>query len=896
MKERFWAKTGRGELAADGSPKYHPVICHLADTAAVAMEIVRDYLSVLAVERLERGLGLSGESLVRFCGFLAGCHDLGKVSPAFQFQVSEVGKLLVGETVYDLWSKQECARKTTYHGVITAKTLPEFLRELGIERKLARRLAIIVGGHHGFFPALQEIRKALQDNVGQENWPSFRRAIYEQLRDFVGLTDSDLPNGCDNAAAMLLAGLTTVSDWIASNEDYFPYASDNCPFAEYALALPQKAKAALAAMGWQPRLPENPLSFEELFPWIVENRDLQTAAIALAETLKPPCLVLVEASMGEGKTEASLYLADALQHWSRAGGFYIGLPTQATSNQMWQRVQQFLLQRYPQETVNLTLSHSAATLNTKYLQSMCRLDQVYDAEGRVVASKWHTARKRSLLSSYGVGTLDQGLMGVVRSRHQFVRLFGLAGRTVILDEIHAYDVYTSALLMRFLEWLALLGSPAIALSATLPAATRQALLTAYARGCHDEVPELPQASYPRITSFSPAGTKVQSFPASEHLCRSLQLRWVTDENWPDALQQLLAEGGCAAVICSTIRRAQAVYQSLQCRFAETELGLFHSRFLYQDREAIETKCLKLFGKDDRYRPHRYVLVATQVVEQSLDLDFDVMVSDLAPIDLLLQRSGRMHRHHHRSQSRLPGLKKPVLWLVQPQIDRKDKAQFAAAGYIYDRHSLLRSWLALRHRAQIQLPEETDTLIEAVYDLNAPIPASLEPVHAEDWQQTLADYNQAMEGYQSQANDVRIPSGVKQIEPESLTERPTRKEGSIKDDDNAIAAVTRLGRESVTTIFLQETDAGLVLPRSRDPVDLKVQPELDGIRTLLNHSTRISTPELLKQLKSPPSAWTSALLRHCRTVTLDANDTAQVGEWCLSLDQHLGVTIERLPQH
>ena len=221
--------------------------------------------------------------------------------------------------------------------------------------------------------------------------------------------------------------------------------------------------------------------------------------------------------MGEGKTEAALYLADWLQHQSGAGGFYIGLPTQATSNAMWKRVRSFLGQRYSDKFVNLTLSHSAAALKPEYQETICRLDQVYDAEGKVTAGEWHTARKRTMLSPYGVGTIDQALMGAVRSRHQFVRLFGLAGRTVILDEIHAYDLYTGTLLERFLEWLALLGSPTIALSATLTSETRTTLVNAYARGCGMVEPELPTADYPRITALTSQGTIVKSFPASPHV-------------------------------------------------------------------------------------------------------------------------------------------------------------------------------------------------------------------------------------------------------------------------------------------------------------------------------------------------------------------------------------------
>ncbi|HEY9663055.1 MAG TPA: HD domain-containing protein, partial [Allocoleopsis sp.] len=137
--ERFWAKTGRGNFQENGQPEYHSVICHLADTAAVAMEIVRGYLSPTAIATLERGLGLKGESLIKCCGFLAGSHDLGKVSPAFQFQVSEVGKALLGKHFYDLWTALPDIK--TPHGLITAKTLPEFLRDAGLGSHLTPRKA-----------------------------------------------------------------------------------------------------------------------------------------------------------------------------------------------------------------------------------------------------------------------------------------------------------------------------------------------------------------------------------------------------------------------------------------------------------------------------------------------------------------------------------------------------------------------------------------------------------------------------------------------------------------------------------------------------------------------------------------------------------------------------------
>jgi CRISPR-associated endonuclease/helicase Cas3 len=904
MESRFWAKTGRGELQANGQPKYHPVICHLADTAAVAMEIMRTGLSPVAINTLEKGLGITGESLVKSCGFLAGCHDLGKVSPAFQFQVDPVAKELIGGKLYDLWHKIPAVQKQgkAPHGTVTAKTLPNFLEEWGVDSALARKLAALVGGHHGFFPSNKEINQLDELLAGAESnsWRMFSREIFEQLITFVELKPEDLPTKCSNAAAMILAGLTTVSDWIASNSDPekgFEYANDT-PFDEYQLGLQTKAQKALQAIGWKTPPAEQPLAFSRLFPQITQPRELQNSAIAISQDLSAPCLVLVEAAMGEGKTEAALYLADYLQHQGGAGGFYIGLPTQATSNAMFNRVKAFLEQRYSTEIVNLTLSHAAAALKDEYQSMICRLDEVYDDEeqtkaGKVVAGEWHTARKRTLLSPYGVGTIDQALMGAVRSKHQFVRLFGLAGRVVILDEIHAYDIYTSRLLERFLEWLALLGSPVIALSATLPQQTRQRLVDAYAQGCSCAAPEPQVGEYPRLTTFTPSqGLQVRSFNASPHVTRDLNLTWVADTDWQRQLKQKLSVGGgCVAVICSTIGRAQKVFEQLQADLHEDELGLFHGRFLFCDRERIEQDCIIRFGKPDdpnTQRPKCYVLVATQVIEQSLDLDFDLIISDIAPVDLLLQRSGRLHRHAERTE-RPEKFTLPTLWLIQPQRGEKGALNFDVAGFIYDRHVLLRTWLTLGEQTQLMLPDRMDDLIEAVYQPIPEPPDGLDPVDAEDWRTSFADYQNDDSRDGAKADAVKLPSGSeKDLKPYEYTRQ------GEDDSESQIAAVTRLGEKSVTTIFIEKSKSGLVLPGTEIAINLNAQPNLNQIRQLLAYSTRISKRGLVEELEKQtnPGGWTSALLRNCRYVVLESG-VAQVGEWELCLDAKKGVVIGKV---
>ena len=254
-----------------------------------------------------------------------------------------------------------------------------------------------------------------------------------------------------------------------------------------------------------------------------------------------------------------------------------------------------------------------------------------------------------------------------------------------------------------------------------------------------------------------------------------------------AIQLTKTDGGCATVICSTVTRAQAVFDGLSAYFPETELGLFHGRFLFKDRERIEGECLDKFGKDAKNRPHRYVLVATQVIEQSLDVDFDLMISDIAPIDLLLQRSGRLHRHTERNEHRPTRLKQPILWVIKPESNQQQQIDFDAAGYIYKRHVLLRTWLTLRDLKVLQLPDRMDELIESVYDSDMSIPEALTAIERADWERSLTDYRQDRDVERTLAEKVYLPPAGQDAKPEHFTRQ------GEEDDEAAMFAMTRLGR-------------------------------------------------------------------------------------------------------
>ena len=239
-------------------------------------------------------------------------------------------------------------------------------------------------------------------------------------------------------------------------------------------------------------------------------------------------------------------------------------------------------------------------------------DKRADWGQNVAASEWFTYRKRGLLAPYGVGTIDQALMAVLQTKHVFVRLFGLAHKTVIIDEVHAYDTYMTSLLELLLSWLRSVGASVVLLSATLPQARRRALLEAWTKGA--PVPQggladgakgisalspASEAAYPRISWIENNIVRSDHFAATRHVTLNLVRRSGDLKELGKNLKHALRDGGCAAVICNTVRKAQEVYCALKSFFSAGELDLFHARYPFNEREAREKRTLDRFGKQDQ---------------------------------------------------------------------------------------------------------------------------------------------------------------------------------------------------------------------------------------------------------------------------------------------------------
>jgi hypothetical protein len=308
----------------------------------------------------------------------------------------------------------------------------------------------------------------------------------------------------------------------------------------------------------------------------------------------------------------------------------------------------------------------------------------------------------------------------------------LAGKVVIVDEVHAYDVFMSRYLDRVLHWLGAYGTPVVLLSATLPPARRADLINAYTSGQAGARGRRAQPAGPGPTSGYPVVSATGMPPRS--VLASRPSRDVMLERLDDDLDVLvaklrteLADGGCAVVVRNTVRRVQATAQRLRVEFGEEHVTATHSRFLACDRARLDAELLRLFGAPTSgvERPAMHIVVASQVVEQSLDVDFDLMVTDLAPLDLVLQRIGRLHRHDRHDRPRPPRLRcaRCVLVGVEDWAAAPVCAVAGSRGYVYDDDALLRSAALLHDRDTITLPDQIPSLVQDAYG-DAPLgPAS-----------------------------------------------------------------------------------------------------------------------------------------------------------------------------
>lgn len=697
-------------IAAKSSSKndagWLPLEWHLRDTAGVIEYLSKNWLPRAFFDEV----GLRFNEAVRYAKLLAYTHDIGKATPGFQQRI--------------LTNLPTVKENLENDGFLLGKCLNE-LRHAHAGASILRSAdfpeseAAIVGAHHGkpesdeegyIVDPDEEIRfeKGMYGSR-KSKWSEVQNHLCEWALEQAGYPDaSAIPTVCETAQ-MLFSGLLIMADWISSNTYYFPlisvddilrdYSNERVKNAMEKLELPEPF--CIDADYWrESHFFKNRFSFSE--------NEMQKEAMKIASQMKKPGLMIIEAPMGMGKTEAALAAAEVFLNRFTLGGVAFFLPSQATSNAMFARLLEWLGSLPDADHTAIQLMHSNAELNEQFSSLAAGEIQLSedDDNQKAIVHGFFRGRKTKLLSSVAVGTIDQLLMAGVKQKHVMLRHLGLAGKVIIIDECHAYDAYMNVYLDRVLQWLGVYQIPVILLSATLPGERRKKLVSAYlgaGGAAYENIEE--STSYPLITWTNETQINLSEI-TYERTTHDVIVERKNDEDIEKNVERVLDAGGCVGIILNTVKRVQAVAAMLEERFQDACVLIDHSQLLLPDRIARENEITARVGKkSDEAMRRNVIVVGSQVLEQSLDIDFDLLITDLCPMDLLMQRLGRLHRHPRKRPAGIETARCAVLHADADDLE-------AGARAIYGEYLLEVTASILPET--VHVPEDISKLVQKTY--------------------------------------------------------------------------------------------------------------------------------------------------------------------------------------
>ena len=794
-----------------------PFWMHSFDTAGIMEKLAQKRLPESISDYLCAECG-GREKLFSTLKFCALVHDIGKLTIVFQSRIYDA---------VDFSPFAVCVELPKSSSLVNAPNTPHALASEAILLKLGCRegVASIAGAHHGRPSALADVCDQISGAcTAVENFYG-KRGKYRQLFEVLwkewidfslecaGFSElSDLPDMAV-PAQVVISGMLVMADWIASNTTYFPLisADQKGEFGDY----PKRIENAWTTIGfpnmWESkaRFGLDDEAFKERFGFL--PNPTQADIISTATDAESSGIYVIEAPMGLGKTEAALALSEILAARAGAGGMFFGMPTQATSNGIFPRLEKWAggLAEDEQTLLAIKLAHGNAALNEDYRELFTGHSNLnIESDSGLIVHDWFSGRKQTLLSDFVIGTVDQLLMAALKQKHVMLKHFGLSGKVVVVDECHAYDAYMSQYLDMAIKWLGIYKVPVIILSATLPEKRRAELIEAYAdsekhRAKHTEAHVDKKTAdeawkhslaYPLLT-YTENNTVKQKALAFDGENKEVSVRRIIRDEVAATAGYAVERGGCVGVIVNTVRKAQEIAAELQSAFPKAEVIIMHAQFIMTDRAKREEQILKRVGKHSTPESrHGLIIVGTQVLEQSLDLDFDLMITELCPMDLLLQRTGRLHRHN---RVRPQGLETASCFVLDETDDSFDSGSAAIYG----------EWLLMRTRAllpnKLTIPSDIPLLVQQTYD--------------ETNNEMLGELTEGMKKAQEEN---KLRTGKKRRSAENyLISKPSNKKGKCLDGwlDNDIKPnneqtgekAVRDGDPSVDVIALMRDREGLI---------------------------------------------------------------------------------------
>jgi CRISPR-associated endonuclease/helicase Cas3 len=722
----------------------------------------------------------SGAALV------AACHDIGKVSPTFQKKIY-TSLTQNNQHILQQFAHIDSTQEKNWGGHAGTSYIAANALNAGAY------IAEILGQHHGFSPQTG-IRCAKDDCFGGNPWQQHRAQLVAQLMAELSET---WPSVANDLEARVFAGLTSVADWIGSGSDF---EDPSQPWRAH-------ISDAIKNAGFAHVTYQQGLSFEDIFCFPPHHTQK-----ALFTNCTVPGVYILEAPMGLGKTEAALYAAYQLLSHGHATGLYFALPTQLTSDRIHNRVNAFL---------NRILAPDSPHKQALLLHGNAWLKETEMGEEGAPGGSWFNQGKRGILAPFAVGTIDQALMSVMNVKHGFVRTFGLLGKVVILDEVHSYDSYTGTLLDELVATLRKLDCTVIILSATLTQERRAALL-----GNNG----VQSCSYPLVSAMC-AAHPLQEISVPPPLLTPIQLHLT--QQIDEAISEAVCRAGQGQQVLwieNTVAEAQDIYKIFASQCAQSiRVGIIHSRFTRKDRAHTESEWVDILGKNggEARGAHGRIIVGTQVLEQSLDIDADFLISRFCPTDMLLQRLGRLWRH--KTTIRPPQAQRQAFVLVpslESAIENPEKA-FGKTAFVYSPYVLCRALEVWHQKTQITLPTDIRATLEATYE------SRQEHTFMAKWQYELEEGTSRTKGRKA----------LKQLANLSLSR----------------GGKTRKDSEATTRYSTQETVEVLLLQ--------KIEPQTAGTLVTLLDGSELLLPKFKQKDKRRTKHIAATLLQNCLPVPI-----------------------------
>jgi CRISPR-associated endonuclease/helicase Cas3 len=905
LSQKVWAK----KAEKDGKLYWLPLVQHLEDTSEVIGLLWEHWLSrgqkSIIVEEI--GNENIAKNVTQLLGYM---HDFAKGTPAFQTKKGydrsdDLDIRLLEKLEKDGFIGISSLKLTNPNKSFHALAGQALLESYGVNKSFSS----VIGGHHGKpVDDGEDVRKQLKsyeanyfqeqnaDGAIHKKWKTLQIGIFNEGLSKFGFEDAkDIPEFSQNAC-VILEGLLIMADWIASNEAYFPLIE----LDDDGSSIDQKSRTEVGFKKWFKTYtwqPEEAVDVSQLYQgrFGFEPRDVQEKLSSAIKAAREVGIVVVEAPMGIGKTEAALVAVEQLASQTGRSGMFFGLPTQATSNGIFPRVKSWLesIAKDTGQNQSLELLHGKAALNNEYdkIPTAYGINIDGDSEngddGAVITNEWFHGRKTGILDDFIVGTVDQFLLSALKQKHLALRHLGLSKKVVVIDEVHAYDAYMGQFLYQAIKWMGSYGVPVVILSATLPGARREELVKNYVLGTGKKWRDVlkpdniaTQNVYPLIT-YSAGNEIKQITKFEEQKNKQVSVCKLEEDELLEKLESCLSDGGIAGIIVNTVKRAQELFQKVSEQFGAENVELFHSSFIATERIKKEQRLMSKIGKD-AIRPAKKIIIGTQVIEQSLDIDFDVLFSDLAPMDLLLQRVGRLQRH----QIKRPNLLNQVSLFLLGASDELDFDSGSVA--VYGNYLLIRTQHFLPE--QLNIPSDISALVQKTYaedDLDL----------GEKYQMAKSKQEEELKRKEGKAKTFRLDKPNK---PESASLIGWLKNENPDNSEEKGNAQVRDSLDTIEVIVVKKFKKGISLINESEEIDVLKDAKKVASNTLRLPSD-LSSPcnidktiaELEAYNKEHLSEWqTKPWLKGELGIILDENNQFLLNGYRLTYDEHLGLKYEK----